>query len=340
MSVRLAASVLSITCALLLAGSVAHAQEATTTAPAEATPPITPPITPPAATAEDPNAVRARELFQQGVALSREERWAEALSSFQQSLALVERPSTLLNIATALQRLGRARECVAAVDRYLAVSDPADDAEARARATTLREAMVASLAHLSLAVLPPDAQVSINGTLTTIDTSTPLELDAGSYTFVIEREGFLTTRFTLDLQPGASASRAVSLAQRPADPARLEVATQVVGARIQVDGDIVGTDEIEMEVLPGSHVVRVTATGWDPFERTLSIDAGTRARVDAQLSRPGACQSVECEPAFWIVGGILVAGAVAAAISLPIALATEDPPYGGTANFHVDALRF
>jgi hypothetical protein len=70
------------------------------------------------------------------------------------------------------------------------------------------------------------------------------------------------------------------------------------------------------------------------------VEAGTRARIDAQLSRPGACQSVECEPAFWIVGGLVLAGAAAAAISLPFALASEQPPHGGTAGFHVDALRF
>lgn len=328
---------MSLACVLVLA----HAPRTS----AQDTPPTPPATTAPVRVADapadaDPNAARARELFQEGVAFSRSERWAEALASFQQSLALVERPSTVLNIATALQRLGRARECVAAVDRYLVISDPVADAESRARATTLRQAMTASLAYLSLALLPADAQVSINGNLAAIDAGTPLELDPGTYAFVVEREGYLTTRFTLDLSPGASTSRAVSLTQRPLDPAVLEVATQVVGARIQVDGDIVGTDEIEMEVVPGSHVVRVTADGWEPFERTLAIEAGTRGRVDAQLARPGTCQSLECEPAFWIVGGILLAGAAATAIALPIALATPEPPYGGTANFHIDALSF
>ncbi len=326
--------------ALLTQGSALERASAQDTAPPPATAPATTPTDTPPAAAEDPSAVRARELFQQGVGLSRAERWAEALAAFQQSLALVERPSTLLNIATALQRLGRSRECIAAVDRYLAVSDATADAEARTRATTLRDAMVAALAHLALAVLPDDAQVSINGVVAPLEPGRPLELDAGTYAFVIEREGHLTSRFTLDLAPGANASRAVSLAPRPAEPARLEVSTQVGGARIEVDGDVVGTDEIEMEVVAGSHVVRVSASGWDPFERTLSIDAGTRARVDAQLSRPGACQSLECEPAFWIVGGLLIAAMAATAITLPIVLAEEEPPYGGTANFHIDALRF
>jgi hypothetical protein len=291
------------------------------------------------ASAPDPQEARARELFQQGVALSRTEQWAEALARFRASAAIVERPSTLLNIATALQRLGRARECIAAIDRYFLIA-PETDIEPRARAAALRTAMQESLARVALAVLPADAEVLVDGEPVDARYVGQLSLDPGTHAFLIQREGHLPARFTLDLAPGASTSRAVTLAARPAEPARLEVSTQVVGARIEVDGDVIGTDEIELELLPGAHVVRVVANGWEPFERTLRIEAGTRQRVVAQLSRPGACQSVECEPAFWIVTGLVVAGGAAAAIALPFVLASEGPAYGGTAGFTVDALRF
>lgn len=321
---------------LAIAGS-ARAQDAPgPTAPVEAAPAAQ--VVAPTE-APDPAQTRARELFQEGVALSRTERWAEALGRFRASAAIVERPSTLLNIATALQRLGRARECIAAVDRYFLIA-PESDTQPRAQAAALRDAMQQSLGHVSLAVLPEDAEVLVDGEPVDARYVGALSLDPGTHAFLVQRDGHLPARFTLELAPGASASRAITLAARPPEPARLEVSTQVVGARIEVDGDVVGTDEIELELLPGAHVVRVAATGWEPFERTLRIDAGTRQRVDAQLSRPGGCQSVECEPAFWIVGGVLLAGAAAAAIALPFTLATEAPPYGGTANFHVDALRF
>jgi hypothetical protein len=339
--VRLAFGLIALV-ALGIAGT-ARGQDAPVEAPATATPdPTTPaPQTPAAQTPEvaDAAQARARDLFQEGVALTRTERWAEALARFRESAAIVERPSTLLNIATALQRLGRARECIAAVDRYFLIA-PETDAAPRAQAAALRAAMQQSLGHVSLAVLPEDAEVLVDGEPVDARYVRSLTLDPGSHAFLVQREGHLPARFTLELAPGASASRAVSLVARPAEPARLSVSTQVVGARIEVDGDVVGTDEADLELLPGAHVVRVVANGWDTFERSVSIEAGTRQRIDAQLSRPGACQSVECEPAFWIVGGLIVAGAAAAAIALPLALATEAPPYGGTANFHVDALRF
>lgn len=333
--------------ALVLAATLtitrlAHAQDVPAaepvvppTAPVRAEPSAAAPGTP-----EDEAASRARALFQEGVAFSRSERWAEALDRFRQSAALVERPSTLLNIATALQRLGRPRECVTAVDRYLAISDATADADARGRAAALREAMVATIAHVSLAILPAGAELSVDGNVVSLPEDGRIDLDPGAHAFLVQHPGHLPSRFTLDLGPGAIASRAITLATRPTDPALLEVSTQVVGGRIEVDGDVVGTDDVELELVPGPHVIRVTASGWEPFERTVVIEAGTRARIAAQLSRPGSCQSVECEPAFWIVGGLLLAGAAGATIGIVFATASEGEPYGGTADFHIDALSF
>lgn len=289
---------------------------------------------------EDPRTVRARMLFQEGVLLARQERWAEALAKFRESASLVERASTVLNIATALQRLGRPRECIAAVERYLAVSDPIADAEARERAVELRRAMQDAIARVVLAVLPVDAEILVNGVPSALAEDGSVELDPGMHAFVVQRDGYLPARFSVELAPGARISRSVTLAPRPAEPARLSVSTQVVGARIEVDGEVVGTDEVDLELMPGPHTVRVSREGWEPYQRALVIEAGTRARIDAQLSRPGTCRSVECEPAFWIVGGVLLAGAAAATVGIVFATATTAPPYGGTANFHVDALRF
>jgi len=332
MVIRIGAT-LCVLAAMCWGAPRANAQELTTPDPGVAAPVAEAP-------SSDDATARARALFEQGVAFSRTERWAEALEAFQQSAALIERPSTLLNIATALQRLGRPIECVVAVERYLAISDVSADADARGRASALRDAMLAAIAHVALAILPADARLSIDGNEVDLPDDGRIALDPGAHTFRIERDGHIPSRFTLDLSRGENVSRAVALVLRPSDPAFLEVTTQVVGARIEVDDDVVGSEHVELEVAPGPHAIRVSAEGWSTFDRALVIEAGTRARVDAQLSRPGTCQSVECEPAFWIVGGILLAGAAAAAIAVPFAGATDSPPYGGTAGLPNAALRF
>ena len=62
---------------------------------------------------------QARELFEQGIERTEEERWGEALEYFRRSDTLVSRPSTTFNIAVALLRLGRSGEAVDALDAYL-----------------------------------------------------------------------------------------------------------------------------------------------------------------------------------------------------------------------------
>jgi len=67
--------------------------------------------------AQSGDAARARALFMEGRRLAGEERWDAALDSFESSLALVERASTMVSIANVLVRLGRGRDALAMLDR-------------------------------------------------------------------------------------------------------------------------------------------------------------------------------------------------------------------------------
>lgn len=82
---------------------------------------------------------QARALFDQGVAASDEERWADAAARFEQSLGLLERPSTVFNLIGALYRVGRYEEGLRFVQRYLEITDPVSDAARRQEAEALKE---------------------------------------------------------------------------------------------------------------------------------------------------------------------------------------------------------
>ena len=56
---------------------------------------------------DDARLEEARVLFERGLALTDEERWAEALEYFRRSRAISERPSGVYNAAVALYHLGR-----------------------------------------------------------------------------------------------------------------------------------------------------------------------------------------------------------------------------------------
>ena len=82
----------------------------------------------------------ARQLFRQGVAAAREERWVDAVDAFQRSFELAQRPLTLLNLAGALVHAGRLVEGAEAYRMFLADagSGPAQRLRADAE-TALRE---------------------------------------------------------------------------------------------------------------------------------------------------------------------------------------------------------
>lgn len=157
----------------------------------------------------------ARTLFDEGVSFADRERWGEALAYFQRSRALVERPSTVFNIANALVRLGRHREALEAFGDYLRLSDPTRDAARRAEAVRLQRESQAALATLTVTDLLPAAAVRQDGApVPGSGARRELVFDPGAHTVDVTAEGFLPLRWELTALPGARLVR--SGAQRPA----------------------------------------------------------------------------------------------------------------------------
>jgi tetratricopeptide (TPR) repeat protein len=84
--------------------------------------------------AEETPTKRAKALFERGVEASKDDRWDDALDLFQQSDAIIRRPSTTFNIGTTLHHLGRFDEAIEALEVYLRISNPVADIELRQEA--------------------------------------------------------------------------------------------------------------------------------------------------------------------------------------------------------------
>ena len=166
----------------------------------------------PGALAQAPDTARARALFETGVARAAEESWAEALSAFRESRAIVERPSTVYNIATTLQRLGRYREAIVAIDDYLRISDPSADAAQREAASGLRATLDRALAHLALTIEPGDARVTVDARHVGGEgQQRDVRLDPGDHVVVVAAPGHAEERIELSLAPGERIERSVRL---------------------------------------------------------------------------------------------------------------------------------
>ena len=274
----------------------------------------------------------ARQLFEQGRAHAEAERWVEALDAFRRSRAASERPATIFNIATTLIRLGRAREALATIAELEGVADPRQHARILADAAEIRSQAEASLRHVTLRVTPATATIEVDGEIAAGEgPERSMVLDPGAHALVVSADGYTTERFSLE--PGTD-TRDVVLAQLDGT---LRVVPSVETAAVSVDGALRGTGTLELSLPPASYTVGITADGYYPFERTVSLDAGAALTVDAALELIPPDPAITDSPIFWgltIGAGALVLGGiitVSVCVTAGCYVGTEDP-YRGTAD--------
>jgi hypothetical protein len=158
-----------------------------------------------AETAEE--SVRARKLFEEGVALARDKKWSLALEALEASRVLVERPRTVFNIGSVLLRLGRAGEAIAAFEAFLRIS-PAEDDAGRGAARQLIEEAAKVRAELALEVVPAGAEVFVDGARVE---GRRVVIDAGEHRVRVSATGFVGAERAVRVAPGEKSSVAIAL---------------------------------------------------------------------------------------------------------------------------------
>jgi tetratricopeptide (TPR) repeat protein len=142
---------------------------------------------------------QARALFDQGVALSDEGKWAEALTAFQKSDALVPSATVRYNLAATQRALGRYVEAKRTLEGILA--DPQQfrapiKPRLREELEKLLSEVKGKIVVVSLLLSPPGADVQVDGAAAAPMPDGRLELDPGRHVFVIAAEGHETTTVT------------------------------------------------------------------------------------------------------------------------------------------------
>ena len=143
-----------------------------------------------------PESRRARALFEEGVALSDEGKWADALSAFEKSDQLVPSPSARYNVGTTLRALGRYVEAKRTLQSVLTEAPtfkpPMKPALKKDVEKVLAE-VNAKIVLVSLKVSPVDADVQMDGGAITRLPDGRLEVDPGKHVFVASASGHETT---------------------------------------------------------------------------------------------------------------------------------------------------
>lgn len=160
----------------------------------------------------------ARRLFTAGLEAASDHRWQEARDLFEQSLAVTERASTLLNLAAAQAETGAVVEAAASYRRFLEIAT-GRDARHRDEAEEALARVEERIAHLELDAteLSPGDRLEVDDrTILPAAMDDALPLDAGAHRVTVSRDGALVFDQEITLTEGARLTLAVEVAERTA----------------------------------------------------------------------------------------------------------------------------
>ncbi|UJR82708.1 Hypothetical protein I5071_47730 [Sandaracinus amylolyticus] len=259
------------------------------------------------ASAQPNDAMQARALFEEGVALSDRGDYEAAVERFQRSLALVERPSTLFNLGVALRELRRDEEAIAALERFLEIADESFDEVPRTQARSWIESMRRALAErggtLVLEIDPPDAHVRVDGFDVTGESPIVLDVASGTHHVEVSADGVGAQRFDVVLEAGGRETRRVVLGAPSSrgldltDPLRLAAIVTMGGAVAVMGGAIAATAVREEQV------ARYHGGGCAPTTWGTRRDACPELRAEIDVTTGAAI-------ATWTTAGVLAGTAV------------------------------
>ncbi len=111
--------------------------------------------------------------------------------------------------------------------------------------------------------------------------------------------------------------------------AQVEVNTNIPGASVLVDGEVVGTTPLSQPLVigAGEHRIRVSLAGYEDVEKTVTVVSQTHQIVEFNMT-PAAGGSIPAVPAGMDVKGALVFAPGATAPPRPIQGSTAPPPPG------------
>ncbi len=311
-AVKRVAALFSLSCVLTTTSAIAQQQQPTAgQGPQASQAPVR---------VQSADELAARAAFDRGVQALEDSRFSEAQSAFEESFRRNPLPVVLFNLAFAYRGLGRNRDAIGTLERYL--QDPgATEADMQQNARDEIARMRATLVHLNVRPTPAAASVLIDGRRVTMEGGVAV-VDPGRRVLEVMLDGFRPHREERVFQPGERAVAEVTLAIID-DAGRLRVEPSVPSARVTIDGTFAGTGIVERPARLGMHRVVISADGYTPLERTVRVGGTGLVRVDAVLQRPRS------NPWPWLGPTIGVVSAVAIGLTswaVADALAPRLPP--------------
>jgi hypothetical protein len=328
-------SVLAFT-AVLLVARLASGQTAST--PASAASPTTsspgpPPAVPAPPSLADSLVGAAREDYAAARVLYADGDYARALLRFESAYEASRDPRLLWNAAVCQKAMGHYVKAMGLVRRYIDSGSPLITPEAIRSAQAFVAAAESRTARLDVVSNESDATVLVDGeSVGSTPVRQPLLVDRGVHEITVKKNGFteFSTQVTLTDSEDVHVQARLAPLASPLHEGRVAIHAQP-GDAIAVDGLIVAGETWEGPLPSGTHSVRVTAPGKQPFQTDVLVREGQTKTLDVKLEPEHGGAGI---PAWaWIVGGtVLAAGATTAGYFLLKTPDESSPTMGSIAT--------
>ena len=219
----------------------------------------------------------ARTEFAAGQQADKDKDYAGAIEHYLRANELVPHPFAVYNIAADYERLGQYREAARWYQQFVAKAPPGPE---RDKVTRLLPELEHHAASLSVRSIPDGARVTIDnrpaGT-----TPVNVTLPGGAHHVIIDRGGDHEER-DVTLEYGEPGDVVFTLSGTPGS---LYVYGTPAGAYVAVDNITVGSIPATVQLPAGPHTVRISASGYSPFETGAVIEPNATAKVEVRLQR-------------------------------------------------------
>jgi hypothetical protein len=223
----------------------------------------------------------AKQRFERGIDLFRQGDYGGALGEFRRAYELSPYSVVLYNLGLTYAALGRPVEAADAMKGVL--DEPGSlSGERLAKAREVMDEQSARIASLSISANVDGARIEVDGVERgTTPLAKPIRVKSGPHRITLIKSGYAPSRHEIDAPSGKVTSLEAELEPTEVRLGHLEVHTKLPGATVLVDGEPVGVTPLpgEVTLLPGSHRVELTRSGYRSAATTLTIGAGAKADV-------------------------------------------------------------
>ena len=223
------------------------------------------------------------EKINKAKSLINQEEYERALVTLTEAFALEPSSKIMFNIAMCEKALNRHTDAVVSFRRFQALeqNDPSDSAVMSDLAEEALNELLSLVASVRIVDAPDDADVRIDGRhLGTASLRDPLYLMPGNHTVTVTKDDFAPIEIDITAVGGAALTVRADLKSALSG---IFVTCSVPNGQVSIDGENKGTCSYEGDLLPGLHVVTISAPGKRTAVHRVMAEARRTTVLDVDL---------------------------------------------------------